>query len=256
MPVLFIGHGSPMNAIADNNYTQMLSNLAQKIPRPKVILCISAHWMTEGTWITHQSSPKTIHDFFGFPPELSKIKYAASGSPKWAEKICDELASFNIQLDNELWGYDHGSWSVLRHMYPAANIPLLQLSLNISKPGSHHFILGEQLKVFRDQGVLIIGSGNIVHNLKLIQWQEQAAPLPWAVQFDEWIKKKLLDRDFKGLVSSPNESDAGKLSIPTWEHYYPLLYILGAANSEDRLNFHFEEIHNSAISMRTLSFGL
>lgn len=254
-PVIFIGHGSPMNAIANNEFTRSLNALRNLYPYPKGILCISAHWMTEGSWLTHNKSPKTIHDFYGFPPELFAIEYPAPGYPELAETIAAKIKNPELYLDDEMWGYDHGTWSVLRHIYPEADIPLIQLSLDIEKEAKFHFELGKKLTGLRDEGILIVGSGNIVHNLRKLKWGDDAAPYEWAQNFDSWVKDKLLKKDFDPLIRDYQESEEARLSVPTPEHYYPLLYILGASDKEDQIHFHFEEIQNSSISMRTFSFN-
>lgn len=254
MPVLFVGHGSPMNAIEENPYTRMLAALAQKIQKPKVILVISAHWMTEGTWVLGMEKPKTIHDFYGFPQELFAVQYPAPGSPATAQMIESLITDPKIEIDLEKWGLDHGTWSVLKHMYPKNDVPVLQMSLNLAQPPDYHFKLGQQLSKLRDQGILILGSGNLVHNLRLMNWTTHAKPHAWAVEFDGWLKEKLEARDFSALTKDFHKTEAGKLSIPTMEHYLPLHYILGAADSNDELRFEFEELHHAAISMRTFGF--
>lgn len=256
MPALFIGHGSPMNAIQENSFTKALNGLGKKIPLPKAILVVSAHWMTEGTWITKMERPKTIHDFYGFPQQLFDVQYPAPGSPKVATEIQSLIGDPQIQFDTETWGLDHGTWSVLRHMYPEANVPVMQLSLFMAKPHEYHFKIGQELAKLRERGVLIVGSGNIVHNLRQIQWQENATPHEWALEFDEWTKEKILQRDFKALQTDVSKTEAGLLSVPTMDHYYPLHYILGLASKDDEIKFEYEEIQNASISMRTLSVGL
>jgi len=256
MPVLFIGHGSPMNAIANNSFTRILNELGTRMPTPKVILCISAHWTTEGTWVTAMASPKTIHDFYGFPQELSHVQYPAPGDPAMAELIRATVSNPQIQADHEIWGLDHGSWSVLKHIYPQANIPVIQLSLNLSQPPEYHYRLGQSLRSLREKGVLIVGSGNIVHNLRRISWEEKAGPYDWAIEFDEWVKNKIINQDHQPLLSEVNTSTVGQLSVPTPEHYYPLLYALGASDKKESMTFLFEEIHNSSISMRSVAYGL
>jgi 4,5-DOPA dioxygenase extradiol len=256
MPVLFIGHGSPMNAIADNDYTRALHTLGRRIPRPRAVLCISAHWMTEGTWITHQARPRTIHDFYGFPKALSDVQYPAPGDPALAEEIQARVSDVRINLDDEQWGFDHGAWAVLRHLYPEADVPVLQLSLYMEKDARYHFACGQALASLRDQGVLIVGSGNIVHNLSLIKWGEAAAPYPWATAFDGWVKGKLEARDTQALVNDATRGADGQLSIPTTEHWYPFLYAVGASHADERPEFIFEGIQNSSISMRSLAYGL
>ncbi len=254
MPLLFIGHGSPMNALATNPYTQALSALGANLPRPRAILVISAHWMSEGSWVTAMANPKTIHDFYGFPQALFDVQYPAPGSPEIAKLVGE--ADPKIHGDQEMWGLDHGTWSVLRHMYPQADIPVLQLSLDMRQPPEYHIQLGKQLSKLRDQGVLILGSGNLVHNLRTIRWEPQAPVYEWATEFDEWLKNKLAARDFTAVLNDFHKSQAGKLSVPTLEHYYPLHYILGAADKKDELRFEYEEMQNGSISMRSFSLGL
>lgn len=256
MPVLFIGHGSPMNAIEINEFTECLQKLGKRIPTPKAILCISAHWLTEGTWVTHMPHPKTIHDFYGFPQALFDVDYPAPGSPEVAELVSATIEKPAVHPDDETWGLDHGTWSVLRHLYPKADIPVVQLSIYFEQSGEYHYRVGQQLKSLRDQGILIVGSGNVVHNLPKIAWGKDPKPYPWAIEFDAWIKEKLIARDFQALTTQYIHSEAGQLSVPTPDHYYPLLYTLGAVNDEDKLSFLYEGIQNSSISMRTLSFGL
>lgn len=254
MPVLFLGHGSPMHAISKNAFTAALADLGKKIKTPTAILCISAHWLTHGTWITNMRNPKTIHDFYGFPQELFEVSYPAPGSPEAANLVCTEIKNPIIQKDNQDWGIDHGTWSMLLHMYPQANIPVLQLSIDINQDAMYHYKLGTKLARFREQGFLIIGSGNIVHNLKKISWDENAKPYDWAVEFDEWVKSNILSRNFETLYRDMTKSEAGKLSIPTADHYYPLLYALGAADKNDEIIFDFEGIQNASISMRCVRF--
>ena len=256
MPVLFIGHGSPMNAIEINEFTECLHALGKKIPTPKAILCISAHWLTEGTWVTHMPQPKTIHDFYGFPKALFDVEYPAPGSPEIADLVKSTIKTPTVHPDNETWGLDHGTWSVLRHLYPKANIPVVQLSIYFEQSGEYHYGIGQQLQSLRDQGILIVGSGNVVHNLPLIAWGKAPKPYPWAIEFDAWIKEMLIARNIHALTTQYANTEAGKLSVPTPDHYYPLLYTLGAADDEDEISFIYEGIQNSSISMRTLSFGL
>lgn len=255
MPVLFLGHGSPMNAIAENSFTTTLNNLGKNLPTPKAILCVSAHWMTEGTWITEMEKPKTIHDFYGFPKALFDVQYPAPGNPELAKQIRGGIMDPKIQGDHEMWGLDHGTWSVLKHMYPKADIPVMQLSLNIAQPAEYHYHVGKTLQHLREKGILIVGSGNIVHNLRQIDWNEQAKPYDWAVEFDEVVKTQINKRDFKSLLTLQNSTIAGKLSVPTPDHYLPLLYILGAANDKDKVEYIYEGMQNASISMRCVAFS-
>lgn len=255
MPVLFLGHGSPMNAITTNLFTESMTLLGKTLPKPKAILMISAHWMTKGTWVTRMQNPKTIHDFYGFPKELFQVQYPAPGNPELADQIRGLITDPKIESDETEWGLDHGTWSVLRHLYPEAHIPVVQLSLDMTKPSEFHFELGQKLRSLRTQGILIMGSGNIVHNLQKISWESNATPFDWSIEFDEWVKKTAVERNFKALVSEATNTEIGRLSIPTFDHYFPLLYILGAANTTDELSFDIEGIQNGSISMRSLRFG-
>lgn len=256
MPVLFLGHGSPMNAIADNAFTKTLNTLGKRVPRPTAILCVSAHWMSEGTWVTGMQNPKTIHDFYGFPQPLFDVQYKAPGSPEAAKMIQQTITDPKINIDNEMWGLDHGTWSVLRHMYPEADIPVLQLSIYMEQPPEYHVKVGEELRKLREKGVLIVGSGNIVHNLRKIVWEPNAKPYDWAIEFDEYVKQKLIQRDFKSLTKEALTLESGKLSVPTPDHWYPLLYTIGAADKNDEMKFEYEEMQNGSISMRCVSFGM
>jgi 4,5-DOPA dioxygenase extradiol len=255
MPALFLGHGSPMNALADNVFTQRLLNLGTRISRPKAILCISAHWLTRGTWVTGMPQPKTIHDFYGFPKELFEVQYPAPGSVSLAQQIQSKVLNPSVSMDDHEWGLDHGTWSVLKFLYPEANIPVVQLSIDLHQSPEYHFKIGKQLRALREEGILIVGSGNIVHNLRQIQWDESAAPYEWAVQFDEWAKQCLEKRDFQSLVKDYLKAPGGALSVPTPDHYDPLLYILGSADESEPMTFEFDGFQNASISMRAIRFG-
>ncbi len=250
MPLYFFGHGSPMNAIEDNHFTQSLTRMGKNMEVPKGILMISAHWQSRGTWVTGMQKPKTIHDFYGFPKALFDVQYPASGEPEMAKRIISQIENEKVKLDDQEWGLDHGTWAILKHIFPKANIPVVQLSLDINKSLREHFELAKELKFLREQGVIIMGSGNIVHNLKEMNRKMMIKPHDWAIEFDEWTKRMLIDGNYGALVDNPLESKAGKLSIPTLEHYIPLLYVLGAADQSDQLSFDFEEIHNASLSMR------
>ncbi|MGE0764286.1 MAG: 4,5-DOPA dioxygenase extradiol [Bdellovibrionales bacterium] len=255
LPTIFIGHGSPMNAIQDNDYTKALATLGHSLPKPKAILMVSAHWMTAGTWVTHMSAPKTIHDFHGFPPELFDVQYPAAGEPQLAESIHKMIDDPPIYLDESSWGLDHGTWAVLKHLYPAADIPVVQLSLDMTQPPEFHFAMGKRLRALREQDVLVLGSGNIVHNLRKLTWSNPEKVHEWAQAFDTQVKKQLLTRDYQPLLGAILQSENGRLSVPTPDHYYPLLYILGASDDHESLNFVYEGMELGAISMRTLIFG-
>lgn len=255
LPVVFLGHGNPMNAIQDNPFTRRLRALGGELPRPEAILCVSAHWRTEGSWITRMPAPKTIHDFHGFPPALFEVRYPAPGSPAIADRIRAGITAPELHPDDEQWGLDHGAWAVLRHLYPSAEIPVLQLSLAMDQPAEYHLRLGQKLRALREQGILLVGSGNIVHNLRQIRWEADAKPYEWAIEFDAWVAGRLEARDTAALLEAATSTAAGKLSIPTWEHWYPLLYTLGAADEHDELRFEYEGIENGSISMRGFTLG-
>lgn len=253
MPTLFVGHGSPMNAIAANDYTQRLKSMGQSIPRPKAILVISSHWLTKGTWVTSMEAPKTIHDFYGFPEELYKVQYNAPGSPQTSELVQEVVKSGDVQRDHN-WGLDHGSWAVLRHMYPQGDIPVLQMSMDVNLTPEKRVQLGSELSALRDHGVLIIGSGNVVHNLRRIEWDENAKPYPWAEEFHDFVKTNLQKRDFPALTTGWQNSNAGRLSVPTTDHYDPLLYILGTNQKSDEISIEVDEIQNASVSMLSFLF--
>lgn len=255
MPVVFIGHGSPMNAIAQNSYTEILKNFGAQLPRPTAILCISAHWLTEGTFITNTQQPKIIYDFHGFPEELYKVQYPAAGSPEAALFVRHTIENTDVKFDNGLWGLDHGTWSVLKHLFPKADIPVLQLSLDINLNGEGHFKLGRELAKLRQHGFLIVGSGNIVHNLRQISWNESEPPYDWAISFDNWFKDNLKKRQFKDLSTNYLNHAHGKQSVPTPEHYFPALYTAGASAEDDTLQFITEEIQNGSIAMTSFVFN-
>ena len=244
-----------MNAIEDNSYTQSLRKLGERLPRPKAILCISAHWQTKGTFVTSTDTPKQIYDFYGFPEELYNVKYKAVGSSVAALKIHSVIENFKIDFDNGQWGLDHGTWCVLQHLYPKADIPVLQLSLNVNLTPQEHFNLGRELNKLRELGIMIIGSGNIVHNLRTISWNENETPLAWAAEFDNWFKTNLINKNIDALINNFHDSPSGLKSIPTLEHYLPALYVLAAASPLDKLNITYEQIQNASISMLSFEFA-
>ena len=255
MPALFIGHGTPMHALHDNDYTRTLGRLGREIGRPKAIVCVSAHWLTEGTWATHMPKPKTIHDFGGFPKELFEIQYSAPGSPETAELVRDIVGEPQVRLDDELWGFDHGSWAVLRHMYPSAEVPVVQLSVYFEQPGAYHLELGRRMAPLRERGVLIVGSGNVVHNLRVMKGSAHPEPYEWNVEFDAFVKLKTEEGNFEALAADPRGMPGGAMSVPQPDHWYPYLYALGAAGS-DKVRWEYEGLENASISMRCASFGL
>ena len=249
MPVLFIGHGSPMNIIQENAYTKALQRLRLSLPRPEAILVISAHWLTRGTFVCSGEKPKQIYDFDGFPDELYKIQYQPPGAQAVAESLANELGSPAIRLDPK-WGIDHASWAVLVHLYPQANIPVLELSLDVTKTEEEHFEFGKKLSFLRRKNVLIIGSGNIVHNLRRIDFQEDASPYPWAVEFDEFIKEALVKNDTNRLLHYREFSPAGTLAVPTDDHYLPMLYSAALREEHEIIEFFHESFQNASMSMR------
>ncbi len=252
MPALFVGHGSPTNAIEDNEFGRAWAALGRSLPRPKAILCISAHWETNGTWVTAMDQPRTIHDFQGFPQALFDMQYPAPGDPELALRIQKLVAGAELQLDLN-WGLDHGTWSVLSKMYPEADFPVLQLSLDRSREPQYHYDLGRELRVLRNEGILILGSGNIVHNLRTVVWEDTA--YDWAVEFDETIRRLILAGDHAAIIDYPNLGPADRLSVPTNEHYLPLLYVLGAQGTEEQLQFFSDRVTLGSISMSSVQIG-
>jgi len=231
MPVLFIGHGSPMNAIEDNKFTKEWKKIAAKIPTPKAVLVISAHWVTKGIKVLDDAKPKMTYDIYGFPEELYKIVYNSPGATELAHRI-QNLVNQDVTIDNS-WGYDHGNWSVLKHMYPNCDIPVIQLSLDWSLSANEHYEIGKQLKTLRDEGVLIIGSGNVVHNLRMIDWNNENSGYKWADEFDKFIKDSILSKSHHKIINYKLNEKTATLAVPTTEHYNPLLYVLGASSEED-----------------------
>jgi len=254
MPVVFFGHGSPMNALDRNQYTEAWRGIGESIPMPKAILCVSAHWFMEGTAVTAMSRPKTIHDFYGFPQALFDVQYPAPGEPKLAARVRKLLAPVDVGLD-ESWGLDHGAWSVLKHAYPGADIPVLQLSIDGTQPPQFHYETGRRLAPLRDEGILIAGSGNVVHNLRLMRRQGGQA-FDWAVRFNERIREALATRDHRTLVDFEKLGEDARLSVPTPEHYLPLLYIAGLQGADESMAFPVDGYDLGSISMLTAVVGL
>lgn len=261
MPVLFVGHGSPMNIISDNSYTRSLAALGKSLPRPKAIMVISAHWLTPGTFVTCMERPRTIHDFYGFPAELYKIRYASPGSPDEAKFIVESAQKVSIGCNSD-WGLDHASWAVLKHMYPAADIPVFEMSLDYSfnewhpKSIQYHYDLAKELAGLRKRGVLIIGSGNIVHNLAMIDFENtDAGPFEWAKGFDEQVKKNLVDENHEDLIHYRKMGKTATLAVPTLDHYLPMIYAIALQEKNEPLTFIHEGFQNASISMRCFRIG-
>jgi 4,5-DOPA dioxygenase extradiol len=252
MPALFIGHGNPMNAIEDNEFSRLWQEAAKSIPKPKAILCISAHWETHTSQVTSMGAPPTIHDFYGFPRALFDVQYPAPGSPELARRIV-ELAGGSKVAPDSSWGLDHGTWSVLCRMYPEADIPVVQLSLNRSLDGTGHYALGQQLKQLRREGVLILGSGNIVHNLGIMVWEDTA--FDWAVEFDAKVARWILQHEHEPIIHYEQQGQAARLAVNSAEHYLPLLYILGVSEKDDPVSFFADKLWGGSLSMRCVRIG-
>lgn len=252
-PAIFVGHGSPMYAIEPNRYTAAWASLGNSLRRPDAILVISAHWVTRGTWVTAMAKPKTIHDFGGFPQSLFDIEYPASGSPALADRV-QELLDIPVVLEEYEWGIDHGAWSVLKYLYPNADIPVVQLSLDGSKSAQEHYELAKQLRPLRNENILILGSGNIVHNLRTIHWEEGAEPYPWAIQFSAFFVSEMCANHHESLIHWGEYGGAAHLSIPTAEHYWPALYILALQEGGEYAKVVVDGLEMSSISM--LSFSI
>lgn len=250
MPVLFVGHGNPMNAILNNEFHRRWQRLGKELPRPKAILSVSAHWLTRGTFVTAMEMPKTIHDFGGFPKELFDQQYPAQGAPDLAKEVKGMIKTTTVQEDYE-WGLDHGTWSVLKPMYPDADIPVFQLSLDFYKGPQYHYDLAKQLKELRHKGVLILGSGNIVHNLRMVDFSNRTH-FDWATEFDQQIKKLVEDRNHSSIINYEKLGSAARLSVPTNDHYLPLLYPLALQDDKDEVHFFNEAMDAGSISMRSI----
>ena len=252
MPVVFVGHGSPMNAIEDNAFTQALSGLSGRLPKPKAVCVVSAHWVTAGAHVQTSAHPRTIHDFYGFPRELYQVQYPAPGDPDEAGKMAENP---KIEPDQQ-WGRDHGSWSVLRHMYPKAEVPAFQLSLDEKRTFKEHLELGREIRALRERGVLILGSGNIVHNLRRIDWENPHSAYDWAAEFDQHVKAAVDTHDTAALAEPQKWGETLlETAHPTVEHYLPLLYCMGATDEKDAVSYPYEGFDFGSISMRAVLFG-
>jgi 4,5-DOPA dioxygenase extradiol len=255
MPSIFFGHGNPMNALLDNPYTQRWNAIGRELPTPKAILCVSAHWYLPGTAVTISTSPKTIHDFGGFPRQLYEVQYPAPGDPRLATRVKKLLSPVPVVEDNT-WGLDHGTWSVLRHLYPQADIPIVQLSIDETQPPAFHYEIGRRIAPLRDESVLIVGSGNIVHNLHTYAWGRHIVePFDWAVRFESLARELMLgDEDVK-LVDYDRIGNDAMLSVPTPDHYLPLLYIVGTRQRGEPVRFPVEGVDGGSISMLAAQIG-
>ena len=255
LPSIFFGHGNPMNAVMTNGYTQGWRRIGQQITRPKAILSISAHWFVPGTGVTLSTAPRTIHDFGGFPRELYQVQYPAPGDPDLAIRVQKLLLPLPVTLDNS-WGLDHGTWSVLRHVYPDADVPLVQLSIDEAQPASFHFEIGRKLAPLRDDGVLIVGSGNLVHNLHAYAWgRHMPDPYDWAVRFETEAKQMMLAGEYRLLIEYEKLGREALLAIPTPDHYLPLLYVIAAKQQGEVITFPIEGVDGGSISMLTVKIG-
>jgi len=257
MPVLFIGHGSPMNGIEDTEFSRRWTQMAKEIPTPKAVLVVSAHWFAKGTKITAMDFPKTIHDFGGFPKELFEVQYPAPGNPTLAKETADLLHSAHVELDHD-WGLDHGAWTIIRHMYPEANIPVLQLSIDYTKGPQYHYDLAKELSALRKKCVLIIGSGNMVHNLRMVAWDRLNDPgyaYDWAILMNSKFKELIQAGDHTPLINYSSLGREAMLAIPTPEHYLPLMYTLGLKSGQDNVSFFNDKAVGGSLTMTSVKLG-
>lgn len=257
MPAFFLGHGSPMNALEDNIYTRAWQKLGETVPRPKAIVAVSAHWFTRGTAVTAMENPRTIHDFGGFPQALFDKRYPAPGSPALAKQLQELLKPINVTADTSEWGLDHGTWGVLIKMYPDADIPVVQLSIDGTQPAEYHYQIGKKLAALREEGVMIVASGNVVHNLRMVKWEGSTEPYSWAVAFNQYVLDNL---SWKGAVKDHPlvnfmQHEGAALSNPSVEHYLPLLYILGAWDGEEAIETPTDGIVMGSLSMLSVQLG-
>ena len=255
MPAIFFGHGNPMNALLKNDWTDAWAAIGRTNETPRAILCVSAHWYLPATLVTAMTAPRTIHDFGGFPRELFQVQYPAPGDPELAQQVRELLKPIDVALDQS-WGLDHGTWSVLCHVFPKADVPIVQLSIDENQPPQFHFDLGRRLRPLRDEGILICGSGNLVHNLHTYAWgRHKLEPYDWAVSFEATARELMQKGNFEPLINYDTLGRDALLSIPTPDHYLPLLYVLGAARANDTISFPVEGVDGGSISMLTISFA-
>ncbi|MBP6492137.1 MAG: 4,5-DOPA dioxygenase extradiol [Clostridia bacterium] len=246
MPILFVGHGSPMNAIEDNEYSKQWSELGNQITKPEAILAVSAHWYTHGIFTSDVSDPKLVYDMYGFPEELYQVKYDVKGSPEVAD-LTKDLIGDSVKVDNS-WGIDHGAWSVLKHIYPNADIPVVQLSIDGNSSAASHYRLGQKIASLRESGVMILGSGNVVHNLGRVNWGMKGG-YDWAMEFDNYIKSSILAGNHEDVIHYENAGASARPAFPTPEHFYPLLYVLGASDPEDKITVFNDSCTLGSMSM-------
>ncbi len=255
LPTIFLGHGNPMNALLNNRYTEEWRRFGQETAKPRAVLAVSAHWFVPGTAVTITTVPKTIHDFGGFPRELYQVQYPAPGNPELARQVQKMLAPLPVRLD-ESWGFDHGTWSVLRHVYPDADVPIVQLSIDETQPASFHFELGRKLAPLREEGILILGSGNLVHNLHAYAWGQQIAePYDWAIRFENMARERLIAGDIQPLIEYEKLGRDAQLCIPTPDHYLPLLYVIAGRQQGEVISFPVEGVDGGSISMLAVQVG-
>ena len=262
MPVLFIGHGSPMNVISNNSFTEDITKAAKALPKPNAILVISAHWLTPGnTYVGCMEKPEIIYDYYGFPPEMYTIQYPSPGSPKYAQLTTQTVKTTHVKCNDD-WGLDHASFTILKYMYPNADIPVFEMSLDYSpyndwkpKPLEYHYKLASELMPLRERGVLILGSGNLVHNLGMVDFDPDATPYDWAVKFDRQVKKSLLNRDHKALLNYADFGEEALLGVPTLDHYLPMIYAIALQQKDEPLKFVHEGFQHGSVSMRAFEIG-
>ncbi len=255
LPAIFFGHGNPMNALSNNDYTRAWAAIGVSVPRPKAIVCVSAHWYVPGSAVTISTSPRTIHDFGGFPEELYRVQYPAPGDPDLARRIQQLLTPTPVYLDDR-WGLDHGTWSVLRHVYPQADVPVIQLSIDETQPPAFHYEIGRRLRPLRENGILLVGSGNLVHNLHTYAWGRHIVqPFDWAVRFERRARELMSNGDERTIVEYEELGRDAILSVPTPDHYLPLLYILGARHRGEEVIYPVEGVDGGSISMLAVQVG-
>jgi 4,5-DOPA dioxygenase extradiol len=256
MPTIFFGHGNPMNALLTNSYTEGWKAIGAAIARPRAIVSISAHWYISGVAVTAMTKPRTIHDFGGFPRELFQCQYPAPGDAELAKRVQQLLSPVEVALDDQTWGLDHGTWAVLCHVFPRADVPVVQLSIDQTKPAAFHYELGQRLRALRDEGILVMGSGDVVHNLHTYAWGRQPVePYDWALRFEAKARELMLSENHDPLINYESLSKDALLSVPTPDHYLPLLYVLGASVQGERLSFPVEGIDGGSVSMLTVQLS-